>query len=209
MGMVPALAAFALLSRNRKVVIFILMLFLSFILLVILGPPILEKRVLGTFRPEATQKLKQVGPVTLGPSPAARVASWNEVFTRDFPKKPLVGGGVTGGPFLDSQYVLILQENGLIGICLFFWLMWRVWRSALGVYNTVEDPLFKGLAFGYLVGFVGLLVQAIGTNTFIIIRIAEPFWFFTAVVMKLRDIETEKALEEKPLSIVSRKTGLI
>jgi hypothetical protein len=104
---------------------------------------------------------------------------------------------MSGGIFLDSQYMLAINETGLIGLLLFLWLMWRIWKSAYGVFRDVEDPLYKGLAVGYLAGFVGLLVHAIGTNTFIIIRIAEPFWFFTAVVLKLRDIETGKVEAER------------
>jgi len=64
----------------------------------------------------------------------------------------------------------------------------------------VEKPLSKGLIMGYMVGFVGLLVHAIGSNTFVIIRIAEPFWFFTAIVVKLSDIEagTASMVEQLP-----------
>ena len=68
--------------------------------------------------------------------------------------------------------------------------------NALKVFREVERPLFKGLALGYLSGFMGLLFHAIGSNSFIIIRIAEPFWFFTAIVIKLVDIETGKAQME-------------
>ncbi|MGB3113488.1 MAG: hypothetical protein WBC00_02580, partial [Candidatus Omnitrophota bacterium] len=187
LGMIPALIIFALLSRNRKVVLGVLVVLCTFVVLVGAGPPIIQQRVLGAFQPEAQQRLKQVGPVKLGPSPAARVISWQKVFTYDFPRRPFLGLGMTGGAFLDSQYVLALQETGIIGLAIFLWLILRIWKSALNVYNTVETPLFKGLALGYLAGFVGLLFQAIGTNTFIIIRIAEPFWFFTAIIMKMKD----------------------
>ncbi|MGB2961412.1 MAG: hypothetical protein WBC16_06695 [Candidatus Omnitrophota bacterium] len=196
LGMIPALIIFALLSRNRKVVLGVLVVLCTFVVLVGAGPPIIQQRVLGAFQPEAQQRLKQVGPVKLGPSPAARVISWQKVFTYDFPRRPFLGLGMTGGAFLDSQYVLALQETGIIGLAIFLWLILRIWKSALNVYNTVETPLFKGLALGYLAGFVGLLFQAIGTNTFIIIRIAEPFWFFTAIIMKMKDIETGRVVTE-------------
>ncbi|MGB2630622.1 MAG: hypothetical protein WBD17_05265, partial [Candidatus Omnitrophota bacterium] len=166
LGMIPALIIFALLSRNRKVVLGVLVVLCTFVVLVGAGPPIIQQRVLGAFQPEAQQRLKQVGPVKLGPSPAARVISWQKVFTYDFPRRPFLGLGMTGGAFLDSQYVLALQETGIIGLAIFLWLILRIWKSALNVYNTVETPLFKGLALGYLAGFVGLLFQAIGTNTF-------------------------------------------
>jgi hypothetical protein len=41
---------------------------------------------------------------------------------------------------------------------------------------------------GYLAGFAGLLTHGIGANTFIIVRIMEPFWFFTAIVVMLPDL---------------------
>lgn len=116
--------------------------------------------------------------------------------TREFPKKPILGFGVTGVGFLDGQYVLVLLETGIVGLVAFVWLLLKIFITALRTYHTVEKPLNKGIALGFLVGMVGLLVQAIGTNTFVIIRIAEPFWFFTAIVVKLVDIETGKAMLE-------------
>ncbi|MBD3425627.1 MAG: hypothetical protein GF409_00165 [Candidatus Omnitrophica bacterium] len=196
LGMIPALITFVLLSKRKGVMIFTTTIILVFILLVLAGPPVIKERVLGAFRPEMAQELHRVGPVTLGPSPAARIVSWRNVLFNLFPKKPLLGYGVTGGPFLDSQYILAIQETGLVGLGLFLWLMWRIWASGMKTLREVERPLFKGLTVGYLAGFVGLLFHAIGANTFIIIRIAEPFWFFTAIVVKLVDIETGKAQME-------------
>jgi hypothetical protein len=36
---------------------------------------------------------------------------------------------------------------------------------------------------------IGLLVHAIGSNTFIIVRIMEPFWFFAGIVLMLPELE--------------------
>ncbi len=196
LGMVPALIAFVVLSRDKRVMNIVLILFVSFAFLVALGPPVLKQRVIGAFMPEQSQKLKSVAGVSLGPSPAARVTSWKVALTEQLPKKPVLGFGMTGAGFLDSQYFLALAETGFVGFMVFLWLMWRVWKAAFDTYRRVETPLYKGIALGYLSGFVGLLFQAIGTNTFIIIRIAEPFWFFTAIVVKLVDIETGKAKME-------------
>jgi hypothetical protein len=196
LGMIPAMITFALLARKRIVNILVSVSLLSFFLLVVAGPPVLKERVMGAFEPEPTQSLKQVGPITLGPSPAARVVSWKSVMTKQFPRRPFLGYGVTGGPFLDSQYMLILQETGIVGFMFFMWLLWRIWAAALKSYREVERPLFKGLVIGYMAGFIGLLFHAIGSNTLVIIRIAEPFWFFTAIVIRLVDIETGKAQME-------------
>ncbi len=43
-------------------------------------------------------------------------------------------------------------------------------------------------------GLAGLLVHAIGANTFIIVRVLEPFWFFAAVVAALPHLAPQEAL---------------
>jgi len=50
------------------------------------------------------------------------------------------------------------------------------------------------LAIGFIAGFVGLLFHSIGANTFIIVRIMEPFWFFAGIITVLPMIEREQAL---------------
>jgi len=37
---------------------------------------------------------------------------------------------------------------------------------------------------GFLLGFLALLVHAIGSNTFLTVRIMEPFWLFAALVVR-------------------------
>jgi hypothetical protein len=44
---------------------------------------------------------------------------------------------------------------------------------------------------GFLAGFIGLLFHAIGANTFIIVRIMEPFWFMAAMVLMVLQIKDE------------------
>jgi len=54
--------------------------------------------------------------------------------------------------------------------------------------KEIPEPFYKGLILGFISGFAGILTQAIGTNTFIIVRIMEPFWFLCAIVMTLPKI---------------------
>src|SRR6266436_3197412 len=48
--------------------------------------------------------------------------------------------------------------------------------------RRLEDPEDRGLAIGFVAATIGLLVHSIGSNSFIIIRIMEPFWFFAGIV---------------------------
>ncbi|MBU2498333.1 MAG: hypothetical protein KKE57_05490, partial [Proteobacteria bacterium] len=55
----------------------------------------------------------------------------------------------------------------------------------------------KGISSGFLAGFIGVLFHAIGANSFIIVRIMEPFWFIAAMVIMIPEIEKEERVEEE------------
>jgi 2-oxoglutarate ferredoxin oxidoreductase subunit alpha len=59
-----------------------------------------------------------------------------------------------------------------------------------GTYRNISGN--QALALGFVAGTVGLLGHAIGANTFIIVRIMEPFWFFAAVVVALPGLAQEE-----------------
>ena len=71
-------------------------------------------------------------------------------------------------------------------------LMATIFREAWRVQRAAKDPVHRGLAIGFIAGFIGLLFHAIGANTFIIVRIMEPFWFVTAMVMAIPSLESAK-----------------
>ncbi len=73
----------------------------------------------------------------------------------------------------------------------FIWLLVAIFRNASTAYRNTADPLFSGLSLGYLAGFAAMLAHCIGSNTFIIVRIMEPFWFLTAMVIMVPEIEKD------------------
>ena len=91
--------------------------------------------------------------------------------------------------FMDAQYVRTLVETGLFGLAAFGWLMINIFRMAHLRLHEAQDRFAVALSLGYLAGFVALLVHGIGANTFIIVRIMEPFWLVTALVVALPETE--------------------
>ena len=83
----------------------------------------------------------------------------------------------------------MLVETGLLGLLAFFAILLAIWRHVWRSYKELQVPWHKGLALGYLAGFAALLIHALGANTFIIVRIMEPFFIFTGVVVLLPAIE--------------------
>ena len=122
--------------------------------------------------------------IRLDTSTSARLHSWQGAL-KDFREHPFLGYGVTGHGFMDAQLPRVLSETGLIGLFTFLFLLYRLGQYGIRAYKMMADPYEKGLALGFVVGFLGLLVHSIGANTFVIVRIMEPFWLVAGLVMVL------------------------
>ncbi|MBI4011112.1 MAG: O-antigen ligase family protein [Candidatus Rokubacteria bacterium] len=158
-----------------------------------LAPFVLPKptvdRVLFTFTQPVHEDQVRVGTIRLDTSTSDRLRSWREVVVEDWPKQPILGYGVTGYRFLDAQYPRVLAETGIVGLVAFLWLQTSLFREARAVLGAARDPLFRGVALGFLTGYVALIAHSIGSNTFIIVRIMEPFWFLAGIVVMIPRLE--------------------
>jgi hypothetical protein len=165
----------------------------AMIVIIIFGmvvkPEAVFSRVKYTFQ-EKQAYLAKIGDVYLDPSSSARISSWKDSF-KTWMKTPVLGRGVTGFRFIDGQYIRTLPEMGIVGLLALLWLLWLIFKHSLSVYRRVDDELYKGLALGYLAGFIGMVIHALTANTFIILRIMEPFWFFAGIIMMLPALKEE------------------
>jgi hypothetical protein len=191
-GAIPAVAAMAVLSSRRRLMIggLVAMLVASPLVMTFL-PDSVMKRVFYTFEPERGQPTVRVGAVGLDPSTSARLISVKQAF-EGFTNHPILGYGVTGFAFMDQQFARTLVETGIVGLATFLALVWALLKAGVTSYRTLTVPEERGLALGFVAGTVGLLGHALGANTFIIVRIMEPFWFFAAIVVALPGLDQEE-----------------
>jgi O-antigen ligase len=165
---------------------------LAIVLFPLLAPEPVMERIDYTFNQPVEQGQIQVGGFRLDTSSSARIESW-KIGLQGWARRPITGYGVAGFIFMDAQYVRTLTEAGLLGFAAFCWLAWVVWRMARGRLQTASDRFSHALSLGYLAAYVAMLVHGIGANTFIIVRIMEPFWLLTALVVALPETaETEE-----------------
>lgn len=130
----------------------------------------------------------EIAGVRLDTSLSARLRSWQEGL-QDWTNNPILGHGVTGYAFMDAQFPRVLVETGIVGLIAFFYILYSIFRLAYQVLQRVEDPFNRGLARGFVAGYIGLLFHSLGANTFIIVRIMEPFWFVVGMMAVLPEIE--------------------
>lgn len=186
----PMLFVFVWLSEKRKLIILSL-LFVA-ILFPLIAPQEVRDRVAFTFTQKPHSGQIQVGDVRLDTSTSARLRAWKHALKATV-NHPIFGFGVTGYRFLDAQYPRGLVETGIIGIISFILLIAAIFKQGNMVFRETSDIFHKGLSMGFLAGFIGLLVHAIGANTFIIVRIMEPFWFVLAMVAMIPELESKSS----------------
>jgi len=192
LGVIPAAVVFGrLTSRRRLVVGLLLLVIVCSPILIAIAPASVLNRIVYTFEAEHGQPTVRVGKVGLDPSTSARLISVRQALD-GWRRRPIFGYGVTGFGFMDAQYARVLVETGVIGFLCFLWLLWRVGHAGADVWRSRRDPDERGLALGFLAGYGGLLAHAIGSNTFIIVRIMEPFWLFTGIVLMLPTLEADE-----------------
>jgi len=188
LAVIPAYLVFSLLSRRRFYLIAGLIVALALSPLII--PRVAKERIAFTFmQPEAKGQI-QFGKVRLDTSASARVINYKRGLS-DWRKSPVLGYGVTGYTFMDAQYPRILVETGIVGLLAFAWLIYALFRVGINTWRDARDDLMRGLSVGLTAGLVGLLVHAVGANTFIIVRIMEPFWFLVGIVIALSQMNDE------------------
>ena len=193
----PMFITMIVLAKKARFIL-ILSLLIIIVLLPIVAPQSVKERVDVTFESGKTYTVfgKEL---TIAESGAARIDTWIRVINK-WSKHPVLGYGVTGAGFIDAQYPRVLGETGLIGFLAFLWIIATIFKEGLKNFNFVEDEWAKGLTLGFLAGFMGLLFQGISVSTFIIVRIMEPFWFLTAIVIMLPEMNLSPEKQGEDIS---------
>jgi O-antigen ligase len=187
-----AVAACLLIFSRQKIIAFFTVTALALTLFLV-APPQIGERIQFTFggQREHIGQITVAG-VRLDTSTSARLQSYQDIL-RDFPEHPLLGYGVTGYGFVDAQFAKVLIEMGLLGLVAFLWLVLALFKQGWYAFKSAADWWEQGLCIGFMAGLAGLIFHALGSNTFIIVRIMEPFWFLAGAMTLLHMFNTQAA----------------
>lgn len=175
----------AVILMSRKKGLPILLLALALLIGPYVIPQAAVERVEYTFEQRIEEYVTPWGQVLkLDPSSLGRLERWQGVIWQ-WMHRPLIGQGITGVGFVDSQVVRVLGELGIAGLILLGAIFTAIFRESARLYRLLDDEYLKGLALGLLCGTVGLIFHGLTANTFVVVRIAGPFWLVTGLVMAL------------------------
>lgn len=186
-SLLAAFTALGILGRRLSIV-------LTVVAVVALSPLIMPQdvkdRVNYTFQRGAGKPVINMGgdrTLQVDKSTYERIYVWKKV-RFNLSVWPWFGGGVSWENVLDSQFARVLIETGVMGFAAFLFLLYRMLRSSRQAYRWSRDWVARGLSLGVMAMTVGLIVHGLGTITFLIVRIMEPFWFLLALTIVARDI---------------------
>jgi hypothetical protein len=143
-------------------------------------------------------RMATVGGVAAGSAPSSwvsRLDAWDWAFHRMGPLDAIYGQGIGSVKFadVDSEYVRIYSDLGIIGVGLFVWLLFRIGRVALAAYDRVPQFTFPaGYLAGYLMAFAAIIIHSVAATTFSAIRTEEAFMVLTGLMTAL--INREESL---------------
>jgi len=183
---VPVMLVLGYLSEKRMLILILMLIGLA--LSPFFLPSQVKDRILYTFTQPSERGQVEVGGVKLDTSTSARLVSWGEAL-RDWTRHPLLGYGVTGYAFIDAQFPRVLVETGILGLSAFIYLLVSLFKIASTNLKRLKTPAYKGLVIGFIAGYIGMLFHAVGANTFIIVRIMEPFWLVAGIIVVLPKLE--------------------
>jgi O-antigen ligase len=198
---VPALLVLGYMTDRRLIILGLVV--VAFLVSPLFLPKAVKNRIMYTFTQPEEQGQIKIGKLRLDTSTSARLKSWQETLS-DWPKHPVLGYGVTGYQFVDAQFPRVLIETGIIGLTAFVYLLYSIFRLTLRNLKEQKEPFFQGITIGFLAGFVGLVVHALGANTFIIVRIMEPFWFFVGIITVVPMLARRQAEQPQDAKVTGR-----
>jgi len=190
-GLLVAILALGILARKTSVILAVVMIL---VLSPVLMPPGVKDRVNYTFQRGGGEPVviagKSLG-LQVDKSTHERLYVWEKVkYTLGI--APWFGGGVSWGKVLDSQYARVVMETGLLGLAAFLFLQYRLYRTAQEAFRWSRDWVGRGLAVGALAATIGLITHSLGTISFLIIRIMEPYWFLMALTVVVRAVAVKE-----------------
>ncbi len=188
-----------LLPRRRALMIFIAVFVIT--LAPMIFPGAVKRRFTETFRPTPRgSRFEVLGrELSIDESGSYRIKALGRGY-QELLDSPIVGHGIPMFTVIDMQYARVMMETGLLGILTFGFLLvrlFKVGRDALKAGIESGDGFVQGISVGFLAGFVGLLIHAFSAASFIIVRIMEPFWFLTAIVVSLPDLFLSQRQKEE------------
>ncbi len=174
------------LAKHRKYLVVVAILLTTWQTIV---PDAVRERVLMTYDGQEVES-----------SANERLQLWEDAFTI-IPQHPILGTGFDTYRFLarssdytdtHNYFVKVTVETGFVGLGLFLYLLWLIFREGMHLSGSSQDPFFQSLGLG----LAGLIACAVAVNFFgdrwMYQQITAYMWTLLGFVCRAATIEHER-----------------
>ena len=191
LGGIAWLLTFLTLVRRYEVLAFAI---LGVVLFAFFAPDYFIERVKHTF--EGLGGGEVLGVLYVESSVFVRLGRWKYFLLEQFPQKPIFGYGPFGLGLMDSQYMRVLAEVGIVGFIVFVLLLVSLFSAFLKIFRETRKDA-KAFSLGILCWLSGILLHMIPANTFVLLQTSQIFWLFSGLILSLRKSEKEMFIEKE------------
>jgi putative inorganic carbon (hco3(-)) transporter len=94
--------------------------------------------------------------------------------------------------YAQSNYFQMGGEMGFLGLGLFFWFLWILFRELLICYRKLPDEYLKMISLSLVGCFIAFFINGLTESSLYYSRVAVMFWFFVGISLSLRKFEHAK-----------------
>ena len=104
------------------------------------------------------------------------------IFSEDFSRNPKTDRGLEA----HNDYLRLLIEIGVIGLLIYVWILFRIWRLCLILYGRIDDMQLKSFMVIFLSLFVAFLVVSLSSNLVVTPVFQWYFWCLVSLICSIQ-----------------------
>lgn len=91
-----------------------------------------------------------------------------------------------------NQYLLYFVWVGIMGLFVFFWLIFNILRKSFKAFLKSGEGFLVGMSSGLFVATISMLFCGLASDPFVVVKSAEVYWMFAGITMAVLSINREK-----------------
>jgi O-antigen ligase len=184
LGFLAGLLCLGLLKERKYIVILTLIL----VLWGSLVPPAVHQRVMMTYEDGKVDS-----------SAGERVQLWEDAFTL-IPQNPILGTGFNTYKYLGrsadytdthNYYVKVTVETGVVGLLIFLFLLWKMFKSGTTLMRTAKDAVFRAMGLGFAAMIACVFVVNLFGDRWMYQQLTAYMWIILGLITRAQQIEEE------------------
>lgn len=96
-----------------------------------------------------------------------------------------------GSLYAHNHFLQMAGEIGLLGLAVFLWLLYRLFKANFRIYSGLKDEYLKVVSVSLVACFIAFLTNGLTETSLYYSRVAMIFWYLIGVTLSLQNLTKE------------------